>query len=459
MIVAAAQAFQLTQINERGRTVSRLVRSGPPDMHMKLAAKLDPRLNPIPASNTAPLPTPNPAGQRAVPRTAVRLFLCGDVMLGRGIDQILPHPGQPGLHEPYVRSATRYVKLAVRATGRIPSPADAAYPWGDALAVLAERAPQVRIVNLETAVTTSESWWPDKRIHYRMHPANLASLTWLVRAGTDCCVLANNHVLDWGHAGLDETLACLHEAGIRTAGAGRDAQAAAAPAVIELEEESAAGVPPASVQKDEDAPPPRRLLVYAYGSESAGVPPAWAASARHNGVNVLPDLSIKTADAVARHVTGMRRPGDLVVISLHWGDNWGFHVSRAEQAFAERLIDTGAADVIHGHSSHHVRAIEVYRGKPVFYGCGDFMNDYEGIPGHAQYRPDLTLMYFPVLDAATGVLSGLEAVPMRIRHFRLTHARDEDIAWLHETLAQQGERFGVRVERAGDAQEVLAWRW
>nr|WP_255219018.1 CapA family protein [Paraburkholderia kururiensis] len=426
---------------------------------MKLAAKLDPRLNPIPASNTAPLPTPNPAGQRAAPRTAVRLFLCGDVMLGRGIDQILPHPGQPGLHEPYVRSATRYVKLAVRATGRIPSPADAAYPWGDALAVLAERAPQVRIVNLETAVTTSESWWPDKRIHYRMHPANLASLTWLVRAGTDCCVLANNHVLDWGHAGLDETLACLHEAGIRTAGAGRDAQAAAAPAVIELEEESAAGVPPASVQKDEDAPPPRRLLVYAYGSESAGVPPAWAASARHNGVNVLPDLSIKTADAVARHVTGMRRPGDLVVISLHWGDNWGFHVSRAEQAFAERLIDAGAADVIHGHSSHHVRAIEVYRGKPVFYGCGDFMNDYEGIPGHAQYRPDLTLMYFPVLDAATGLLSGLEAVPMRIRHFRLTHARDEDIAWLHETLAQQGERFGVRVERAGDAQEVLAWRW
>lgn len=455
MIVAAAQAFQLTQIKERGRTVSRLVRSGPPDMHMKLEAKLDPKLNPIPASNAAP----NAAGQQAAPRTAVRLFLCGDIMLGRGIDQILPHPGQPDLHEPYVRSATGYVKLAVRATGRIPLPVDAVYPWGDALAVLAERAPHARIVNLETAVTTSDAWWPDKRIHYRMHPANLASLTCLVRAGTDCCVLANNHVLDWGYAGLDETLACLHEAGIRTAGAGHDAQAAAAPAVIELGEDSAAGGPPVSVQEDEHAAPLRRLLVYAYGSETAGVPPAWAASARHNGVNVLPDLSIKTADAVARHVADMRRPGDLVVISLHWGDNWGFHVSRAEQAFAERLIDAGAADVIHGHSSHHVRAIEVYRGKPVFYGCGDFLNDYEGIPGHAQYRPDLTLMYFPVLDAVTGLLSGLEAVPMRIRHFRLTHACDEDVAWLHETLAQQGERFGVRVERVGDAQEVLAWRW
>jgi poly-gamma-glutamate synthesis protein (capsule biosynthesis protein) len=378
-------------------------------------------------------------------------------MLGRGIDQILPHPGKPDLHEPYVHSATRYVKLAGHATGPVPAPVDFAYPWGDALGVLAARAPHVRIVNLETAVTTSDSWWPDKRIHYRMHPANLPSLTCLARAGVDCCVLANNHVLDWGYAGLDETLAWLHAAGLHTAGAGRDAEAAAAPAVIELGEEGAAGIPTASVQDDENTA--RRLLVYAYGSETAGVPPAWAASARHNGVNVLPDLSIKSADAIARHVADARRPGNLVVISLHWGDNWGFHVSRAEQAFAERLIDAGAADVIHGHSSHHVRAIQVYRGKPVFYGCGDFLNDYEGIPGHTQYRPDLTLMYFPVLDAATGLLSELAAVPMRIRHFRLEHASHDDVAWLHETLAQQGERFGVRVERAGDAQEVLALRW
>ncbi|WP_269814046.1 CapA family protein [Paraburkholderia kururiensis] len=120
---------------------------------------------------------------------------------------------------------------------------------------------------------------------------------------------------------------------------------------------------------------------------------------------------------------------------------------RAGAARAARAHRQSGADVIHGHSSRHLRAIEVYRGKPVFYGCGDFLDDYEGIPGHAPYRPDLTLMYFPVLDAATGLLGGPEAVPMRIRHVRLAHALDEDVAWLRETLAQQGERFGVRVER------------
>ncbi len=157
------------------------------------------------------------SGDGAAARTPpLCVFLCGDVMLGRGIDQILPHPGRPQLFEPYVRSAKDYVTLAERATGKLPSAASYAYPWGDALDVLAQRRPHARIINLETAVTTSDAHWPDKAIHYRMHRANLACLT---EAGIDCCVLANNHVLDWGRAGLDETLRSLHDAGIRTTGA------------------------------------------------------------------------------------------------------------------------------------------------------------------------------------------------------------------------------------------------
>ncbi|HEY3146719.1 MAG TPA: hypothetical protein VGJ75_10225, partial [Dongiaceae bacterium] len=52
----------------------------------------------------------------------VTLFLCGDVMIGRGIDQILPHPGDPQIREPYVISAAYYVRLAEAATGAIPAP-------------------------------------------------------------------------------------------------------------------------------------------------------------------------------------------------------------------------------------------------------------------------------------------------------------------------------------------------
>ena len=375
-------------------------------------------------------------GGAAARMQRVCLFLCGDVMTGRGIDQILAHAGRAQLFEPYVRSATDYVKLAERATGKLPSPAAFAYPWGDALAVLAQRQPHARIVNLETAVTTSDAHCPDKSIHYRMHPANLACLT---EAGIDCCVLANNHVLDWGRTGLDETLRLLHDAGIGTAGAGRNAAQAGAPAIVDIAGQG-------------------RVLVYAYGSETAGVPQAWAASARQAGINFLPDISRQSADGIASDVARGRLAGDVVVISLHWGGNWGFDVSRAERAFAQRLIDAGAADVVHGHSSHHIRGIEIYRGKPVLYGCGDFLNDYEGISGHENYRPDLTLMYFPVVNPASGALVEFTAVPMQIRHFRVAHAPDEGAAWLHATLSRESTGYGVEVVR-DERTNTFTLRW
>ena len=121
------------------------------------------------------------------------LFLYGDVMTGRGIDQILPHPSQPQLFEPYVRSALGYVELAEEKGGPLPRSVDFAYVWGDALRELDRLRPHARIVNLETAVTVAEDAWPGKGIHYRMHPGNVGCLS---AAAIDCCVLANNHVLD-----------------------------------------------------------------------------------------------------------------------------------------------------------------------------------------------------------------------------------------------------------------------
>jgi len=361
------------------------------------------------------------------------LFLCGDVMLGRGIDQLLPHPGAPHLYEPYVRTALGYVELAEAAAGALPRSVDFGYVWGDALEELQRRAPQARIVNLETSVTAAEDAWPGKGIHYRMHPRNAPCLA---AAGIDCCVLANNHVLDWGYRGLEETLDTLHVAGIRTAGAGRDAVAAAAPAAIEL---SGGG----------------RVLVFAYAMESSGVPPAWAAAHGRAGVNFLADLSARSADAICTRVREARRAGDIVVISIHWGGNWGYESSPEERAFAHRLVDGQAADVLHGHSSHHPRGIEIYRERPILYGCGDFLNDYEGIGGHEAFRPGLCLMVFPTLDAASGRLQGLALVPMRVRRFRLQRATEEEARWLQDTLDRESRGFGTRVEYAS-ASELRA---
>lgn len=139
----------------------------------------------------------------------VTIFLCGDVMLGRGVDQILPHPGDPTLREAYVLDARDYVELAEAVNGPIPRPVDFSWPWGDALPVLDAEVPDARVVNLETSITRSDEFAPGKAVHYRMNPANLPCLR---AALPDACVLANNHVMDFGRWGLEETLDVLAEA-------------------------------------------------------------------------------------------------------------------------------------------------------------------------------------------------------------------------------------------------------
>lgn len=368
-------------------------------------------------------------------RTPVTLFLCGDVMTGRGIDQILPHPSNPILHESYVRSAKDYVALAERANGRIEKPVGFDYIWGDALDELNRRKPNARIVNLETAITTSDAAWPGKGIHYRMHPRNIGCLT---AAKLDCCVLANNHVLDWSHSGLIETLETLRAARIQSAGAGLHESLARQPARIALANE-------------------RRVLVFAYGSPSSGVSEVWAASKDQPGVNVLRTLSEETVEAIAASVQAEKRAGDIAIASVHWGGNWGYGVAHRERNFARALIDQAGVDVVHGHSSHHPKEIEIHRNKLILYGCGDFINDYEGIGGYENFRAELSLMYFPTLDSASGQLTDLILVPTCMRRMRVNRAARQDAEWLADMLHRESRQHGLRFELTAD--NTLAARW
>ena len=127
-------------------------------------------------------------------------------------------------------------------------------------------------------------------------------------------------------------------------------------------------------------------------------------------MSLLPDLSARTVAQIADRVRAVKRPGDLALASIHWGGNWGYQIPAAEREFAHALIDRAGVDLIHGHSSHHPKAIEIYRDKLILYGCGDFLNDYEGIAGYEQYRGDLVLMYLPRLAAAAGRLVELRLI-------------------------------------------------
>ena len=237
--------------------------------------------------------------------TPVSVFLCGDVMTGRAIDQILPHPSKPALHESYVHDARGYLALAERASGDIPHPAPFAYVWGDALAELERRRPAARIVNLETSVTRSDTAWP-KGINYRMHPGNVGCLTAarhrLLRAGQQSCARLG--------ARRARRNAC--DAAARADRDGRRRRR--------------------SRQTRRRRPSCRWARARAcwclpLQPMTAACPRSGPRRRERAGVHRLPDLS---KDTVARHRRPRASPSCRPAIAwcsrVHWGGNWGYAV-------------------------------------------------------------------------------------------------------------------------------------
>lgn len=363
----------------------------------------------------------------------ISLFMVGDVMLGRGVDMILEHSCNPVLYESNGLDARDYISLAETQTGPLPDkserPVD--YVWGDAIEILKEKKPDLRIINLETSVTTSDTPWPMKGIHYRMHPKNINVIQ---SADINCCVLANNHVADWGFPGLVETLDSLENAGIKFAGAGRTSQEAQSPAVFQFAKADTT-----------------RVLVFAAGHSSSGVPDSWQARKNREGVNILEFYEASRAvTKLKEQIEKYKRDGDIIVLSVHWGGNWGWNVDSSFVKFAHKAIDEAGVHVIHGHSSHHVKGIEVHNGRLIIYGCGDFLNDYEGITGYESFRDDLALMYFADLNPETGLLAGLRMVPTQIKHLRVNKAKEEGINWLVKTMSKECRKFNCDVKRVND---------
>lgn len=373
--------------------------------------------------------------------TTICLGFVGDVMLGRGIDAILPHHVDGTIHESYMKHASGYVDLAIQHNG--PLNRDELqqrgnnYIWGGDLMTLF-RIPDVMVANLETALTTSNDYAKCKGINYRAHPSNVESL----RAfGPDCIVtLANNHVLDWGIKGLKQTILTLDEAQIKHTGAGCSINDAMTPASATVKN--------------------MKVSVVAAGLPSAGVPKQWKAEERKCGVFYIEDSKPTNAKEIIECFQKFDTHEDMIkVVSLHMGPNWNDEIPDAWRDFAHVLIDFGV-DVVVVHSSHHVKGIEVYRNKMISYGLGDFLNDYEGITGqgYESYRQDLTCLYLPRLKS-NGELEQIDIIPCQIKHLKVQRTTNRnDIEWICATLSREGKKLGTCCEIVTDQQNNINLR-
>ena len=223
------------------------------------------------------------------------------------------------------------------------------YPWGDTLPLLLRA--DARVCNLECAISDDGTPWSAtrKEFHFRSDSKNVGTL---LAAGISLVSLANNHALDFGYEGLADTVDILNRSGIRHAGAGSSLREAEMPAILEVR-----GI---------------KVGVIAFTDNE----PGWEAAPDRPGTLYVPiDLKDARAMRLRELVTKAKRTVDIMVVSAHWGPNWGYAPPQDHVPFAHALVEAGA-DVVFGHSGHVFRGIEVYKNRPILYCAGNFVDDY-----------------------------------------------------------------------------------
>jgi poly-gamma-glutamate synthesis protein (capsule biosynthesis protein) len=313
------------------------------------------------------------------------MLLMGDVMLGRMVNR----------------------RLASELPG---------YAWGDTLPLLA--AADARLCNLECVLADHGHPWTatPKTFHFRSDARNIAVLQ---TAAIDCVSVANNHTLDYGREALLEMLGLLDAAGIAHAGAGRDAAECARPAIV------------VSAQQ--------RIGVVAFTDDL----PEWEATAQQAGTCYVPiDLDDPRAARLLERVRASKAGVDLLIVSAHWGPNWGYRPPNEHPPFTRALIDAGA-DVVFGHSGHVCRGIEWYRGKPILYCTGNFIDDYavdEAEPNDRSF------------------LFGLEVDGGRVRELLLYPTLIEDCQARRAPRAAAEASIGVMQELCAELRTTAVWQ-
>jgi poly-gamma-glutamate capsule biosynthesis protein CapA/YwtB (metallophosphatase superfamily) len=289
-------------------------------------------------------------------------------------------------------------------------------PWGDVLPHL--RNADLFFINLECALTPRTERWSDgeyKPFYFRAAPAVVETLK---RARVDFAALANNHICDFGAAGLLDTVATLDNAGIAHAGAGADRWSAREPALLTVGD--------------------TRVAVVAW----ADYPAEWAATPTTPGINYTPiTLAPEYFDEIRVAVAVARERADLVVFSMHWGPNMRPHPRPEFRDFASAVIDAGV-DIFWGHSAHVVQGVEVRSGRLVLYDTGDFVDDYAVDP---HLRNDLSALF--VVEVRPPAIESVEIIPVRIedRQVALTPPHGTDHDWFVERFTARCAELGTAV--------------
>ena len=405
-------------------------------------------------------------------KTTMTLNFLGDVMLGRMIDYFLPPPNNqpnPNTKTDPDPSTGKTVTNFIRHYPTLLKSYNAKTPWGTTLPLL--HSSDLNLANLETAVTTCSTAWPEKMFNYRVHPGNAVMA--LQAARIDYVSLANNHTLDFGEDGLEETVKVLESTststgdddwnGVKYAGAGVDKIGPRnGPTVLTL--------PKTSGHEQQ------QYKIHVYSASDH--PNDWGRLSSSRYFFHLIDYSSKTRQYLKTILNNNNNNKDnkpaLKIFSIHWGPNYSWQPDQGTiRKLAHFLVDECGVDIVHGHSAHHVQGVEVRKvitsdtytkekkekKSLIIYGCGDFVDDYAV---NREFRNDLGAIWRVSVrerheEAVDGLeLDKLEIFPTRNRLFQtfLLDRYDEDHEWVRNTVSKLSEELGSVVKKNDQGLEL-----
>lgn len=312
-----------------------------------------------------------------------RIILAGDLMLGR------------------------LVKKAIKSY-------DPTYPLIN-VAPMMKRA-NLNIVNLECAITSSEQQWTGaSKAFYFGAPLN--AIETLKIANIKLVSLANNHLLDYDYQGLSDTLKQLKEHHIYFAGAGDNLKEARQPAIVDI--------------------PGLRIGMVAYCNHQSD----FSATKNQPGISYI-DLNDqnKVLEEFQRAITELNNNDvDWPILSLHWGPNMVERPSPFFQKIAHSVIEMGYKTLF-GHSAHVFQGIEIYKGFPIFYATGDFVDDYYV---DEYFKNDHQLLFELIIE--NKILKKILLYPIFISECQTKFANHEQFNYIVNKMQKLCKEMGTTV--------------
>lgn len=317
----------------------------------------------------------------------------------------------------------------------------------DALAAL--QSGDLTLGNLETPLSMRGFPVP-KMATLRARP----DIVWDIKElGFSAVTLANNHMMDYGPEAMLDTLETLDQAGIPHCGAGRDLAEALAPVILRRDERTVglvnvsctlpqgseataerAGIAPLHIESSFEVDPGIQL-------EQPGTMPLVHTWPRANDM-----------DQLCAQVGTLRDAVDTLIVGVHWGapSHWlspfQGQLPEYQQPVGRALVDAGA-DVVWGHHSHELDPIELYDGRPIFYGLGHFL---------LETPWDFMTPESVIVRVTLGEPTRIELIPLLIDARGLpSRAFGDDAAGVLDQLIARSAAFGTRIEPHGDVATVV----